>query len=480
MTNRPRFSLLFLALLFPISLAASSHKEAPLIKEDPTVDHTDVYVFRSPDAPTTVTLVANFIPLEEPAGGPNFDNFSDSALYEIHIDNNGDAKEDITYQFRFRTEVRNPLATFLYNTGPVTTIDDADLNVRQFYTVTRVAGNRRTGASTTLGSSFQVAPANIGPKSTPDYNALATASIGSLPNGGKVFAGPRDDPFFVDLGSIFDLATLRPIQQLHLVPPMANAASGVDNLKGYNVHSIVLQVPITAVTANGQAPTGPTDTNGIIGVWSTSSRSRVAIRNTGLSNLQQNIAGFTQVSRLGMPLVNEVVLPIAFKDIFNGSEPSGDKGLFDANADFRNRILDPEVPKLYKLLYNVDSPAAPRNDLVQVFLTGIPSLNQPANVVPAEMIRINLGVAPSTSPNRLGALAGDSAGFPNGRRLTDDVIDITLQVAAGVLVPGFNKAPNNALTDGVDTNDVAFLSTFPYLAAPHQGFDHQHHTGTLP
>ncbi len=479
--NRLRAVLvLMFALAIPLSVSASSHKEAPLIKEDPTVDATDLYAFRSPDAPNTVTIVANYVPFEEPAGGPNFDNFSNSALYEIHIDNNGDAKEDITYQFRFRTEYRNAVGTFLYNTGPVTSLDDADLNVRQFYSVTRVAGNRRTGTSTVMGSSFQVAPANVGPKSTPDYNSLATAAIGTLTGGGKVFAGPRDDPFFVDLGSIFDLLTLRPIQQLHLVPPMKASAPGINNLAGYNVHSIVIQVPMTALTSNGQAPTSATDANAIIGVWTTASRSRLEIRNTGLSNLRQNLAGFTQVSRLGMPLVNEVILPIAFKDIFNGSEPSGDKPLFDANADFRNRILDAEVPKLYKLLYNVDSPPAPRNDLVQVYLTGLPGANMPANVVPSEMLRLNMGVPVTASPNRLGALAADNGGFPNGRRLSDDVIDITLQVAAGVLVPGFNRSPNNALTDGVDTNDLPFLSVFPYLALPHQGYDHSHHGPALP
>ncbi len=474
--NRSRITLLFLcSALLAFSASASSHKEAPLIKGDPQVDATDLYVFRSPDAPSTVTIVANYIPIEEPAGGPNFDSFSDTALYEIHIDNNGDAKEDITYQFRFRNDVRNPM-TFLYNTGPVMTLDSASLNQRQFYTVTRVTGNRRTGTSTDMGSNYQVAPASIGPKSTPDYASLANAAIGTLPNGGgKVFAGPRDDPFFVDLGSVFDLLTLRPLQQLHLLPPTKASAPGINTLTGYNVHTIAIQVPISTVTANSAAPTGITDPNAIIGVWTTASRSRVEIRNTGLTNLRQNLAGFTQVSRLGMPLVNEVILPLAFKDIFNGSEPSGDKPLFDANADFRNRVLDPEVPKLYKLLYNIDSPASPRNDLVQVFLTGLPNVNMPANVVPAEMLRVNLAVPVTASPNRMGALAADSQGFPNGRRLTDDIVDITLQVAAGVLVTGFNKSPNNALTDGVDANELPFLSTFPYVALPNQGYDHAHH-----
>jgi hypothetical protein len=438
------------------------------------MDNTDVYVFRSPDAPNTVTILANYIPLEEPANGPNFYNFSPAGVYEIHIDNNGDAKEDITYQFQFRTEVRNQ-NTFLYNTGPVLTLDDADLNVRQFYTVTRIAGARRSGSQTSLGTTFQVAPANIGPKSTPDYAALANAAVFSLSNnGGRVFAGPRDDPFFVDIGGIVDLLTLRPIQQLHRVPPMASSAPGVDGLRGYNVHTIAIQIPIDQLVAGGTAPTAPTAANAVIGVWASSSRSRVTILNTGATR-RQSIGGVAQVSRLGMPLVNEVVTSLAFKDIFNASEPSGDAPLFTSNETFRNRILNPETATLMNALYGVDVPPAPRNDLVQVFLTGLPGANQPPNVVPAEMIRLNVAVPVTAQANRLGAIAGDLGGFPNGRRLADDVVDISLRVVAGVLVEGYNKAPNNALTDGVDANDRAFLSTFPYAALPHQGFDSRPH-----
>ena len=469
-----RTLVLAATLLLSTALLASSHREAPLITEDPTMDNTDVYVFRSPDAPSTVTIVANFIPLEEPANGPNFYNFSPAGIYEIHIDNNGDAKEDITYQFQFRTDVRNA-NTFLYNTGPVLTLDSANLNVRQFYTVNRITGARRGGASTSLGSTYQVAPANIGPKSTPDYAALANAAIFNLPSGGgKVFAGPRDDPFFVDIGAIVDLLTLRPVQQLHLVPPVAQSAAGVDGLKGYNVHTIAIQVPITQLVAGGNAPSGPTAANAVIGVWASSSRSRVTILNQGASR-RQSLGGSSQVSRLGMPLVNEVVLSLAFKDIFNGSEPAGDAPLFTSNETFRNRVLDPEVAKLMTALYGISVPPAPRNDLVQVFLTGLPGANQPPNVVPAEMIRLNVAVPVTDSPNPLGAIANDLGGFPNGRRLADDVVDISLRVVAGVLVSGFNKAPNNALGDGVNANDKAFLSTFPYVALPHQGFESRPH-----
>ena len=472
---------LILMLALPFAAQASSHREAPLITEDPTMDNTDVYAFRSPDNPNTVTIVADYIPLEEPSSGPNFYNFSTAGVYEIHIDNNGDAKEDITYQFQFRNDLRSP-ATFLYNTGPVLTLDSANLNFRQFYTVNRITGNRRSGTSTSMGSDFQVAPANIGPKSTPDYASLANAAVFSLPNsGGKVFAGPRDDPFFVDIGSIVDLLTLRPVQQLHKVPPVQNATAGVDGLRGFNVHSIAIQIPISQLLAGGNTPSDAAAANAVIGVWATSSRSRVTVLSTG-SIRRQTLGGLTQVSRLGMPLVNEVVLSLAFKDIFNASEPSGDAALFNSNNDFKNRVLNPEVATLMNALYGIDVPPAPRNDLVQVFLTGLPGKNMPPNVTPAEMLRLNVAVpvTPTQSASRLGAIAGDLGGFPNGRRLTDDVVDIELRVVAGVLVPGFDKSPNNALTDGVDANDRPTLSTFPYVPLPNQGYESNPHTTTAP
>jgi len=460
--SKRNLSLIFAFLLLPAALLASSHREAPLITEDPAADGTDVYVFRSPDAPNTVTFVANYYPFATAQGGPNFARFSDNVLYEIHIDNNGDAKEDITYQFRFRTDTRNG-NTFLYNTGPVVTLDSANLNVRQFYTMTRVNGPRRGSAGTQVGGEFQVAPWNIGPRSTPNYEVnLATPAINTLPNGGKVFCGPRDDPFWVDLGSIFDLLALRPLQSLHLINQPGNT-KGVDGLKGSNVMSIVLQVPITDVVQS--------QSQQIIGVWSTSSRSRVTVRSTGLTPIQ-TLSAPVQVSRLGMPLVNEVVIPLAFKDFFNSSEPSGDLPLFNTNDTFKNRILDPEAAKLIPVLYpGVTVPPAPRNDILAVFLTGLDGLNKPPNVVPSEMLRINLATPLTASPNRMGALAGDNGGFPNGRRLGDDIVDIELQVVAGVLVPGFNKQPNNMLTQGVPFNDVPFLSNFPYLASPHSGYE---------
>lgn len=473
----------FLAVLaVPMMTFASSHREAPLTAEDPTMDGTDLYAFVSPDAPNTVTIIANYIPFEDPAGGPNFYNFSNAGVYEIHIDNNGDGKEDITYQFQFRTDVKNP-NTFLYTVGPVLTLGSDNLNIKQFYTLNRIAGNRRSGTSTTLSSTggFQTAPDNVGPKSMPDYASLANAAVNTLPNGGgKVFVGQRSDPFFVDVAGIFDLLTLRPIQQLHKVPPVMNAAAGVNVLKGMNVKTIALQIPISQLVAGGSAPSSATAANAVIGVWTTASRSRVTVLSTG-SIRRQTLGGLSQVSRLGNPLINEAVMSLAFKDIFNASEPSGDAPLYTTNETFRNRVLDPEAPKLMNALYGVDVPTAPRKDLETIFLTGVAGLNQPPNVTPAEELRLNVAIPPATSPNRMGVAAGDNAGFPNGRRLTDDVVDIELQVLAGVLFdptkPGsvgagaFNKNPNNQLTDGVNGPDKAPLSTFPYVALPTSGFD---------
>src|SRR5262249_4328419 len=211
---------------------ASSHREAPLISQDPTADNTDLYAFVSPDQPNTVTIIANYIPLEQPAGGPNFPAFDDNVLYEIHVDNNGDAREDLTYQFRFRTETRNP-ESFLYNVGPITSLSDTNWNRPQTYSVMLVKGDRN-GHGELLGTSIPTPPDNLGPRSTPNYDALASAAITTLPNGIKVFAGQRDDAFFVDLGSIFDLAGLRPFNPLHIIP--LPPSSGHDGVANFNTH----------------------------------------------------------------------------------------------------------------------------------------------------------------------------------------------------------------------------------------------------
>ncbi len=440
---------------------ASSHREAPMISGDPKVDATDLYAFVSPDKKNTVTIIANYIPFEEPAGWPNFDSFDDKALYEINIDNNGDAKPDITYQFQFKTTVMNP-NTFLYNVWPVTSLTDADWNVRQTYTLTKVVN----GQSTVLGTDLKSPPVNIGPKSTPNYASLQAEAIYDIGNGAEVFAGQSDDPFFVDLGATFDLLTIRKLP--------GNAGRGLNTTKGFNVHSLALQIPISQLTKNSDTPTEVANGDSVIGVWTTASRMSTRVFNTlGTSDTS---GGWVQVSRLGAPLVNEVVVPLSAKDLFNGSKPEND-------AQFANGVTNPELGKLLNALYKINVPpqgnfgtAEARDDLVAIFLTGIPGVNQPKNVVASEELRLNVAIPPTMNPNRLGVLGGDKQGYPNGRRLIDDVVDISLRAVAGAAYPLFHPnfipdATGLKLGDGVDKNDMAFRSTFPYMALPNRGFE---------
>jgi hypothetical protein len=431
------------------SLDASSHREAPLISQDPLADNTDVYAFVSLTRPDRVVLIANFIPFEEGYGGPNFYKFDDNVLYEIMVDNDADALEDVTFQFRFRTVVGNP-NTFLYNTGQITSIDSPNFNVKQFYTVTRIDGRRRRGErSTVLARDLPTPPVNVGFRSVPNYDAVAAQAIRQLPDNILVFAGQRDDPFFVDL-NVFDLLAVPPVD-----------INNFDGLAGKNVHTVAIEVPIASVTANGARPTSAADPNAILGIWSTASRPSVTTRGGGQ---ERHNAHYVQVSRLGQPLVNEVVIPRGTKDVFNSLEPSEDA----AALPF---VLDPEVPKLLLALFNIQSPPAPRDDLVTIFLTGIPGLNQVAGGKPSEMLRLNTAIPANPTPHPLGVLGGDVAGFPNGRRLTDDVVDIALRAVAGAtpLTPAFNMGINAQLGDGVAANDKPFSSQFPYLASPHAG-----------
>ena len=427
---------------------ASSHREAPLISQDPLADNTDVYAFVSPNRPDRVTLIANFIPLEAPYGGPNFFKFDDNVLYEIMVDNDGDAVEDLTYQFRFRTQVRNP-NTFLYNTGTITSLDSPAWNVRQFYSVTLQEGPRRRGQGIVLGDNLPTPPVNVGFRSTPNYDALAAAAVRQLSNDVQVFAGQREDPFFVDL-NVFDLLA---------VPPADTNNS--DSLAGFNVHTIAIEVPITHLTANGLRPSSASDPTAVIGIRSTASRPSVTTRGKGQ---EKHNAHYVQVSRLGQPLVNEVVIPVGTKDVFNSFEPTED-------AAALGFVTDPEVPRLLSAIFNIQSPPVPRNDLVTIFLTGIPGLNQPPNVRPSEMLRLNVAIPPSANPNPLGVLGNDLAGFPNGRRLGDDVVDIALRAMAGAtpLTPSFNGGINAILGDGVAANDKTALAVFPFVASPHPG-----------
>jgi hypothetical protein len=503
---------------------ASSHREAPLIALDQYVDNTDVYAFVSPDRANTVTLIANYIPFEEPSGGPNFYRFDDNALYQIRIDNDGDAKVDLVLEFRFRTVVGNP-DTFLYNTNTIDNLSDPDWNVKQFMDVTaRIRQgdpNNPTFTTFSLGTNLPTPPVNIGPRSTPNYETnLAEASISTVPTGAgniKIFAGQRDEGFFIDTGSIFDLLGLRPFNSAHLAPlPNSN---GVDGLAGYNVHSIAIQLPTSLITASGNLPTGPTDPNAIIGVYATASRPSTRVLNTNGTQTQtgncangQGIptadATCVQVSRLANPLFNEVLIPMGSsptvsendKDLYNAQLPATDINRINF---VRGDTRDVEIVKLINLLYPpvADAPVRGRNDLVRVFLTGVPGATRPPvqadpndpgagpGAVPADLMRLNVAI-PATafgSQNRLGVIAGDNAGFPNGRRPADDVVDIELRVLAGVLLPGnscaggtvnCNTSPNNQLGDGVNENDRPFRTSFPYLASPVSGYENPYHGRT--
>ena len=454
------------------SAVASSHREAPLITEDPVADNTDVYAFVSPDKPHKVTLISNWIPLQEPAGGPNFYDFGEDVLYTINIDNDGDAIDDVVYEFRFRSHVRNP-DTFLYATGPVTSLRDPDFNVRQTYSVWEVRNGRRR----LLGQGLPVPPNNVGPRTTPDYDALAASAVRRLPRAPriKVFAGQRDEAFPVDLGAIFDLGGLRPFNAAHAVP--LDPARGKDATAGFNVHSIALQVPKARLRKSFTQP--------VIGVYSTTLRRRSRVFTDGGAQLSHS-GPWVQVSRLGMPLVNEVVIPLRDKNRFNASDPRDDSQFL---KHVRQTTLDDTVAALYGgsgAFTCFPDVAGPRDDLVAIFLTGIDGLNAVPGGRPSEMIRLNTRINPSeTDPNdqsRAGLLGGDLDGFPNGRRLGDDTVDIALRAVAGATPLGAcdGQAPNNALGDGANRNDKPLLTQFPYIPAPHAGYDNSHgRTGSI-
>lgn len=503
---------------------ASSHREAPLIALDGTADNTDLYAFVSPDRPNTVSLLANYIPLEEPAGGPNFHSFDDNVLYQIRLDNNGDARLDLALEFRFTTVVGNG-DTFLYNTNTIDNLSDPDWNVKQFMSVTaRIRqGDPNTPTFTTfvLGTNLPTPPVNIGPRSTPNYETnLAEASISTIPTGFgdiKVFAGQRDEGFYSDLGSIFDLLGLRPFNAAHLAPlPTSN---GVDATAGYNVHTIGIQLPTQLLTASGTLPTGPTDPNAIIGFYATASRPSTRVLNTnGTVTTTGNCANgqglpgadpsCVQISRIANPLFNELLIPRGTsptvsendKDLYNSTLPGTDNTRRDFVQGTAARGVEPV--RLINLLYPpvLDAPTSGRVDLVRVFLTGVPGATRPPvqadpsdpsaglGAVPSELLRLNTAV-PAVAPggsgySRLGVIGGDLSGYPNGRRVGDDIPDITARVAAGVLLPGnacaggtanCNQAPNNQLGDGVTQNDKPYRTTFPYLASPWDGYSNPFH-----
>jgi hypothetical protein len=401
----------------PSAANASSHREAPLISEDPSADNTDLYAFRSPDKPDTLTIVSNFIPGEDPAAGPNYYTFSPTARYDIYVDRNGDGKPDVSYYFRFK---RNNGQFFLGDTV-------------QPYTVTRVDGHGKA----TVVATGKTPPNNIGPRSTPNYHGLAAGAVTSLKGGGQVFAGQRDDPFFGDIGDIFDLLAIR--------KGVGNQGGGKDFLAGYAVHTIALQIPISQLDTKSHT----------IGIWSAADRQQASVKSKGKGGRGQ----WKQVSRLGEPLINEVVIPTGLKDHWNATDPSQDKQFAKY---YTSPILAAVINKLYP---TVKAPETNRDDLVQVLLTGIPNVTFTGSTL-ADELRINLStpVTPANKVSRLGVLGGDLQGWPNGRRLDDDVIDIAEQAVAGFLKD--NKVP---LGDGVNDGDTNTMSTFPYVADPQVG-----------
>jgi hypothetical protein len=453
----------------------SSHREAPEISKDPVADSTDVYAFVSPKRPQYVTLIANFIPLQQPDGGPNFYEFGDDVLYEIHVNNRGDATRDVSFQFKFSTRIRNE-NTFLYNTGPITTIGSPNWNRPQFYTLTRVDWKgAEKNKETVLGSGLRVPPVNVGVRSTPDYAKLSAQAVHDVKQGIRVFCGQRADAFHVDLGSVFDLGALRPLNQAHLIS-MPNM-NGVNAVQSYNVHTIALEIPIRQLTRDGSVPTDPSSATAVIGMWATASRRKSRIFDADTGKYVSH-GPWEQVSRLANPLFNEVLVPMAQKDEWNATPPWEDKR-------FAKYVNKPELQGLLPVLYpgafpNLAKYTKPRADLNAVLLTGIPSGVVPGfqnftGAVEADMLRLNMAIPPSSKPNDLGLVAGDAAGWPNGRRVDDDVVTVALRAVAGLTLPLVDPSytPDgaaSAVADGTTNTNAATTDVFPFLGLPGGGY----------
>ncbi len=399
-----------------ITATASSHREAPMIAEDQFVDNTDVYAFISPGDSTKLTIVADYVPLLLPQSGPNFYRFAEDARYEINLDNDGDAVTDITYRYEFDTAMKNG-NTFLYNTGAVDSLASPNLNITQTYTLWKITKN---GKKEKVLENVPVAPWNVGKRSFPNYEPVALEAIRTSAGGTKTFAGPRDEPFFVDL-HVFDLL----------------GVGGSPTTDGVNVMSIVLEVPIAEISENGQRPTSATGKSSVIGIFADATRPQVRVLRKGRD--ADDYGKHIQVSRLGWPLVNEVIVPLKDKDKYNRAAPKDDV------ANFGAYILDPEVPKLLNLVLNAGCPATPAGGR-----TDIVGLLSPNGTAAADLLRINISQGQTNAQSQ----------FPNGRALADDVTDTLLTVACN---------NGGAIGDGVNANDKPFTTTFPYLASPHSG-----------
>jgi hypothetical protein len=502
----PRVLIASLAVLtYAANVQASSHREAPFITTHPKVDGSDFYMFSSyePGRSGYVTLIANYQPLQDPFGGPNYFFMDTQALYEIHIDNNGDGIEDLTFQFRF-ADTRAGLAVNaggksipvpLTNIGPISSTNMSAQNVVETYTLTLVRGDRRHGQALPItdaatGSAVFAKPLdNIGAKSIPGYADYAdsfihTINIPGCNAPGRVFVGQRMDGFVVNLGETFDLVNIKyPVEEL--APPGVNARNDEPNsLADKNVTSLALEIPAACLTS-GSDP--------VIGGWTTASIRQAEVVNP-VPQSDKSVASvgsvpnptgslvaggaWVQVSRLGAPLVNEVVIGLPDKDRYNGSSPKDD-------AQFLDYVTNPSLPVLLQVLFGSAGVVAPnvypRADLVAVFLTGVEGLNQPKHVTPAEILRLNTSTAPTpaASQNDLGVIGGDLAGFPNGRRPIDDVVTIALRAVMGVLLTPYSGAgdPDPAsdasrqlhYTDGAEPNPANYLTAFPYLMTPIAG-----------
>ena len=487
-------SRLLLAIMlssFSVTSFASSHREAPSISKTPKVDATDFYMFKSyePSRSNFVTIIANYQPLQDAYGGPNYFALDPKALYEIHIDNNGDGQEDITFQFKFNQELKDlqvpvggkNVSVPLSNIGKITNDSSSAQNTAETYTVTMIKGDRRKGDRSALGC-FKKPFDNVGAKSIPNYQAYADTFVQNINFGncgsGKVFVGQRQDPFAVNLGEVFDLVNIK-IPATQLAPSGVNAEDqGLNTIANKNVTTIALEVPQSCLVASNDT---------VIGGWTTASLPQATLLNpnpeSNLTSASKVGGAWTQVSRLGMPLVNEVVIGLKDKDKFNASKPVND-------GQFADYVTNPTLPTLIEVLFKEATGGAvvaptnfPRTDLVNAFLLGIPGLNQPKNVKASEMLRLNTAITPAAKDkqNRLGVIGGDTAGFPNGRRPGDDVVDIELRVAMGLLctIDGVNtavgckasdaKAGGIGFTDGALQSPQQFGTAFPYLNTPVAG-----------
>jgi hypothetical protein len=423
----------------PEAGTAASHREAPLISEDPSADITDFYFFRSPDNPDTVTAIMNVNPFEEPSAGPNWYGFSPTARYVINFDNTGDGKPDVAYEFRFKTQ-----GASLSKTLPLGCI----AGKCQSYTVFET----KAGKSSKVGKNLPVAPNNIGPRTRgafeggASYQTIRDRTIKGLKGGGLVYAGPADDPFFGDIGAAFDAVTIR--------SGTGNKGGGRDSFAGFNVHTIAIQIPISEIKGTGD----------VTGAWSAVWRQKATTHGSGKG-------GWVQVSRLGNPLLNELLIPTAYKDLWNATTP-------DKDSQFDKYLEAPTLAAVTNQIYGglglqLNIPEKNRADLVAAFHKGLGLLGNELGPTEADEIRLNLTTPPAAIPKRLGPLAGDVAGWPNGRRLQDDVIDVALIALGGALYTPANVLP---LGDGVDANDLPYGTSFPYVALPWEGLANTHGT----